>query len=92
MRLQIVTLIRVRTINAVEVDFLFVDVLHVGTVSICPTRAEMYGNTTCFIHRLILDLHAFETFVFINNQIKRRMFRHGIQDYKPLLKQIELSF
>ena len=90
-RVQVITFICIRAINTIKINLIFINFLHMSTISIRPARTKMYRDTPCFIYRFKLNLYPPKLLVLICNQIKRCMLSDRIQNCVTLLIHIELS-
>ena len=89
--LKIVALVGVRTINAVQVDFVLVDRHRVRSPLVSPTSGKLHVYFSELIYGPILNLNSAEFTIPIRCKIERTMFCQRHENRKSLLKKVNLS-
>ena len=88
---QIVALISLRAIHAVDVYLALVYRRCVRTVPVSPAGRELNVDLAKPIHRSVLHLHPSKFTIFVCHQVEWTMLGERHEDRKSLLEQVNLS-
>jgi len=88
---QVITLVGIRTIDAIQINFAFVDWYCVSSAFVSPACRELHIYFSVPVHRTVFHLHPAELTVSISSQVKRSVLRLWRTDHESLLEQVNLS-